>query len=271
MNEFQSDGIYRDQTAELYDTFSTGLVGDVEFYVEEAKRAGSPVLELGCGTGRILIPIAEAGVEIVGLDAAASMLSIASNKVSRLPEEIQTRIQLVVGDMRAFDLGRKFSLILIPYRAFLHLLTVEDQKQALGVIRDHLMEGGQLVFNVFDPRLETLAAHSGPFGSAVKKLMEFTDPSTHHRTIIWDSRQYDCERQVLVEDRIIEKIDEGGTVISRNYATLTLRYNSRFEMQHLLNLCGFEIEALYGDFHRGAFRYGGEQVWIARPSGHIPG
>jgi hypothetical protein len=166
--------------------------------------------------------------------------------------------------MRSFDLGCRFNLILIPYRAFLHLLTVEDQKQALSCIHAHLIEGGKLVFNVFDPRLDILAAHAGPFGSAIKKLMEFTHPQNGHRMIVWDSRRYDCEEQVLVEDRILEEIDETGRVLSRNYATLTLRYNTRYEMQHLLNLCGFEVEALYGDFARGPFRYGGEQVWIAR-------
>jgi len=264
MQENEPDNIYREQTAELYDAISTGLQGDVPFYVEEAVRAGGPVLELGAGTGRILIPIAEAGIEIVGLDAAASMLNIARRKVAALSEEARRLVTLVEGDMRAFDLKRRFSLILIPYRAFLHLLTVDDQKRALACIHAHLIEGGRLVFNVFDPRLEIIAAHSGPLGSAIKKLMEFTHPHNGHRVVIWDSRRYDCEQQVLVEDRILEELDDSGRVISRNYATLTLRYNSRYEMQHLLNLCGFEVEALFGDFERGPFRYGGEQIWIAR-------
>src|SRR5207253_2377433 len=125
MQENQTDAIYREQTAALYDTISTGLEGDVSFYVDEARNSGAPVLELGCGTGRILIPIAETGIEIVGLDAAQSMLDIARRKVAALPEETQRRIELTEGDMRHFDLGRRFSLVLIPYRAFLHLLTVE--------------------------------------------------------------------------------------------------------------------------------------------------
>jgi ubiquinone/menaquinone biosynthesis C-methylase UbiE len=264
MQEYQPDDIYRQQTAELYDTISTGLDGDVRFYVEEAQKAGSPVLELGCGTGRILLPIAESGIEIVGLDAAASMLAIARQKVAALPEETQNRLQLVEGDMRRFDLGRRFPLILIPFRAFLHLLTVEDQKQALASIRSHLTDGGRLVFNIFDPRLEIMTAHSGPFGSAMKKLQEFVHPQTGNRTLLWDTRRYDFEQQVLTEDRLLEEIDASGQVISRRYATLTLRFIYRYEMQHLLELCGFEVEALYGDFSRGPFRYGNEQVWIAR-------
>lgn len=264
MQDYQPDDIYRQQTAELYDTISTGLKGDVNFYVEEAQRAGSPVLELGCGTGRILFPIAKAGIEIVGLDAAPSMLAIAREKVAALPDATQNRIQLVEGDMRSFDLGRRFSLILIPFRAFLHLLSVEDQKQTLATIHAHLADGGKLVFNIFDPRLEIIAAHSGPFGSAIKKLQEFVHPQTGNRVIVWDTRQYDCERQVLTEDRILEEIDSSGQVVSRRYATLTLRFVYRYEMQHLLELCGFEVEALYGDFSRIPFRSGEEQVWVAR-------
>jgi hypothetical protein len=192
------------------------------------------------------------------------MLAIARQKVAVLPEETRNRIQLVESDMRRFDLGRQFSLIFIPFRAFLHLLTVEDQKQALACIHAHLKDGGRLVFNIFDPRLEIITAHSGPFGSALKKLQEVVHPHTGNRVLLWDSRQYDCERQVLTEDRLLEEVDASGQVVSRRYATLTLRFVYRYEMQHLLELCGFEIEALYGDFSRGPFRYGGEQVWIAR-------
>src|SRR5713226_6914921 len=125
MNENQpTDLLYRERTAAYYDGASTGLPGDVEFYVEEARKAGSPVLEIGCGTGRILLPIAEAGISIVGLDLAPPMLDIARQKVARLPAETQARIGLLEGDMRDFALKRRFNLVLIPYRAFLHLLTV---------------------------------------------------------------------------------------------------------------------------------------------------
>jgi hypothetical protein len=194
------------------------------------------------------------------------MLAITRNKVTTLSEPTQGRIELVTGDMRQFDLGRRFSLILIPYRAFLHLLTVEDQRAALACIHAHLAEGGRLVFNIFDPSLEVIAAHSGPFGSALKKLQETVHPVTGNRVVLWDSRRYDCVRQVLTEDRIHEEIDPSGSVVARHYANLTLRFVYRYEMQHLLELCGFAVEALYGDFQRGPFRYGAEQVWIASRS-----
>ncbi len=252
--------------AAFYDSYSTGTEGDLPFYVEEARKAGSPVLELGCGTGRILIPTAEAGVTVTGLDRAPSMLAVARQKVARLDPAIQSRITLVEGDMRIFSLGRRFNLVMVPFRAFLHLLTVEDQRQALGCIRDHLVHDGRLVLNIFDPRLDALVAQRGLLGAAQKKTDEFVHPETGRRVILWTTVQNDLERQIIEEERIFEEVDGEGKMVSRMYNLLTLRFIYRYEMQHLLELCGFEVEALYGDFQRGPFRAGGEQVWVARRS-----
>lgn len=250
--------------AAYYDYYSTGVEGDAEFYVREAQEAGSPVLELGCGTGRILIPVAQAGVDIVGLDRAPSMLSVAGERIATLDPEIRRRIELVEGDMRDFFLGRRFRLAMIPYRAFLHLLTSEDQQRALVCIREHLEEEGRLVLNVFDPRLDTIAAHSGPLGASLKQTSEFLHPDTGHRVVVWDTRRYDPGRQMIEQYFIFEELDGEGSVVSKRYVPLRLRYVYRYEMEYLLRICGFRVEALYGDFGRGPFRYGGEQVWVAR-------
>jgi len=252
--------------ARFYDYFATGLAGDVRFYVEEARKAGSPVLEIGCGTGRILIPTAQAGIDIVGLDRAPKMLAIAREKIAGLGHETQDRIELVEGDMRTFWLGRRFKMVTIPYRAFLHLLTPEDQRRALERIREHLSDEGRLVLNVFDPRLDIIAGHFGPLGSALKKIQEFFHPDTGNRVFVWDTRQYDPERQMIEQYWLFEELDTDGTVVSKTYVPLTLRYVFRYEMQYLLELCGYRIVALYGDFSRSAFRYGGEQIWVCGKS-----
>ncbi len=250
--------------ASFYDYYSTGIEGDVEFYVEEARKAGSPVLELACGTGRILIPIAEAGVSITGLDLAPSMLKVARQKISKLTPEIQRRIEILEGDMKNFSLGKKFNLIMIPYRSFLYLLTVEEQKQALACVRSHLSDRGLLILNFFDPKLEILVEHFGSLGSSLKMESEFIHPETGLRVTVWDTRRYNQERQRLDQYFIFEFIDENGKVVDKIYRPLTMRYIFRYEMQHLLELCGFEPEALYGDFKKGPFRHGGEQIWVAR-------
>ena len=231
-------------TAAFYDrTFGRaeleGERGDVAFYVEEARQAGSPVLELACGTGRVLIPVAEAGLTVVGLDSSAAMLSIAQEKIAKLPDATQQRIELVEGDMRSFALDQRFKLIMIPFRSFLHLMTPADQRQALGCIRDHLADDGRLVFNIFDPRLDTIAAHLGPLGAALKRFRELTHPETGRRVVVWEARHYDPAQQVIEEERIFEELDADGRVVAKTYAPLTLRWVYRYEMQHLLELSGF--------------------------------
>ena len=250
--------------AGIYDSFSPGLEGDEAFYVEEAARAEGPVLEIGCGTGRIMIPIAESGVSIVGLDRAPAMLEVARRKIDGLPDETKRRLQIVEGDMRTFSLERRFPLAIMPYRAFLHMMTAEDQRRALSRIREHLTDRGRLVFNVFDPSIELIAAYMKPPRGTLNHLGSFTHPETGRRVLVSDTRRYDPQEQTLEEHRFFEEVDDEGRVISKTTTPLHLRYVHRYEMQYLLELCGYEIEALYGDFQRGPFSHGNEQVWVAR-------
>jgi SAM-dependent methyltransferase len=255
---------YEGAAATFYDYCFLGLEGDVQFYIEEARKAGSTILEIGCGTGRILLPIAETGIQVVGLDASATMLGILRNKLAKRSSELQSRVELVEGDMRNFSLGKRFDLVTIPYRAFLHLLSPKDQRQALACIREHLTDEGRLVFNVFDPNLELIAAGLSPLGSALRKESEFIHPETGHRVVVWFTGQYDPEPQLLRASFIFEELDHSGKVLAKTHSPLTLRYVYRFEMRYLLELCGYKVESLYGDFRRGPFQYGGEQIWIVQ-------
>ena len=160
---------YDEIDAELYDRYARGLPGELEFYVDEACRAGSPCLELGCGTGRILLAAAEAGAQVVGVDRAPAMLDVLRAKLATLSEQVQKRVEVVQTDMRTFDLGRRFGRVLIPYRAFLHLLTDAEQRLALERIHQHMAPDGRLIFNVFDPDLEIIAAHRAELGGAMKR------------------------------------------------------------------------------------------------------
>jgi SAM-dependent methyltransferase len=252
------------ELAELYDHLFIGLPGELEFYVAAAQDAGSPVLELGCGTGRITLPIAESGVEVVGLDLVPQMLSVARRKAAELDEPARERVQLVEGDMCEFDLGTTFQLVAIPFRAFLHLVTVEDQRRCLDCVRRHLAPDGRLVFNIFDPRTDIIAAHATPLGGAMKKMADVAPPGAERRYVLWDSREYNQTEQLILQEHVLDEIDEDGLVVTRTYGSMMLRYLYRFEAQHLLESCGFEIEALFGDFDRSEFEAGGEQVWVAR-------
>jgi SAM-dependent methyltransferase len=247
-----------------YDCVATGVAGDIAYYVDEARSAGSPVLEVGCGTGRILIPTAEAGVDIVGLDASRDMLAIARGKLDRRPPDVQRRVHLVEGDMRHFALNRRFSLVTIPYRAFLHNLDVEDQLRTLRRVREHLADDGRLIFNVFDPSVRHLAA--GRWSVPANRGREFAHPRTGQRVTVQEEFTYDLERQMVQGAFVFSEIDAAsGATLETIRSPLTLRYVFRYEMEHLLTVAGFHIDALFGDFERGPFRAGGEQIWVAKP------
>jgi len=209
---------------------------DVGFYVEEAKSNGGPVLELGCGSGRVLAAIAREGITITGLDPSPSMLDLCRKRLAAGGLEAE----LVEGDMRSFSLGRKFPLITIPFRPFQHLLEVEDQMACLAAVREHLTPGGRLIFDVFDPDLKQLVAE----GHVEVPIGEFDLPDGRHARQSYCRREHDRTRQVMNVEMIVEVAGE------RQTASLWLRYGFRWEMEHLLARCGFRIEHLYGDFAR---------------------
>lgn len=249
---------------DYYDAMVQGVAGDVEFYAAEAKRAKGPVLELGAGTGRTLIPMAEAGATVTGLDANAAMLDALRKKLLGKPK-LAKKITLVEGDMRRFKLKGKFALVTAPFRAFLHNLTVEDQLATLGCVKTHLAPAGRFVFNVFDPSYAILLDGQAPLGGRMIRLTEFRHPKTGNRVIVWTARRESgFDSQIVSEDWIFEELGKGGRSVARDVRTLTLRYVFRYEMEHLLARAGFEVEALYGDFERGPYRHGGEQVWVVK-------
>lgn len=129
---------------------------DIDFFVEAAQASGGPVLEVGCGTGRILIPTARARVDIVGLDLSPHMLQVCQKRLLNEPEAVQSRVRLIQADMRNFDLAQTFKLVTLPFRAFQHLTTVEDQLSCLESIHQHLVEGGRLILDLFNPSLKAL-------------------------------------------------------------------------------------------------------------------
>jgi SAM-dependent methyltransferase len=257
-------GRYHDErVAAAYDATSPGLPGDVDFYLalaREAHAAGHPVLELACGTGRVTIPIAHEGVPIVGLDASPAMLGRAREKSAGLENA-----RWEEGDMRSFELPERFGLIMVPYRSFQQLLTVEDQLSCLRCVRHHLIPGGRLALNVFNPDILAIGRWLGAKRGSLQRLDDFQHPESGRRALRWEERAYRVAEQTVENTRLHEELGDGGAVISRAYGFLKLRYIFRFEMEHLLARAGFAVEALYGDFFGAPF--GGassEMVWVAR-------
>ena len=124
---------------------------DRDFYLDLANEYGGPVLEFGCGTGRITLPLARQGVDVTGLDASHSMLEVLRAKIAKEHESVRRRTRVIEGDFRTHYLGDQFSLVVIPFRPMQHMYTPEDQLAALQNARKHLADDGVLAFDVFNP------------------------------------------------------------------------------------------------------------------------
>ena len=250
--------------ADLYD--HVGLYRDrpdVRFYVDAAREAEGPVLELGCGTGRVLIPTARAGVTIVGLDSSPHMLAMCRDQMRRESTETQSRVDLVPGDMREFSIPQSFNLVTIPFRPFQHLTTTADQLACLASIRRHLVDDGLLVFDLFNPSLDALV--NQPLGEETDEEPEFVAP---------DGRRVRRRHKTVAKDRfsqvnqfeLIYYVTHPDAREERLVHAFSLRYVFRFEVEHLLARSGFALEHVYAGFDKRPYGsiYPGELILVAR-------
>jgi SAM-dependent methyltransferase len=235
MNEQDNLSEYSDP--KLYDAENCDFEPDGPFILSLAKELGGAVLELGCGTGRLTIPLAENGVEIVGLDVVPGMVDLAKQKSDGLP------IEWVVADVRNYQLGRKFRLIFESGSVFHHMLTREDQEAYLARVREHLEEDGRLVLSLFFPKSHNLV-------SSDKEEEWFTaEHPDGYEIKVSGIDKYDAFRQVKTETAYRRWTDSSGKEMLQ-IAPLSLRYVFPQEMEALLHYNGFEIVEQYGDFDR---------------------
>lgn len=240
--------------AEFYDVASAGSFrGDIDWYRRLARESGGPVLELGAGTGRIAIPIAHDGVAICALDADRGMLDALREKIARLPIDEQHRLAVTEGDMRSFQLESRFALVTIPFRAFLHNLTTEDQLACLRCAYEHLLPGGRLAFNVFHPSLEVMAAHTG----ALAGVWRWTDshPLDDGGLLVRsEATRYDSVRRRVHSQHRYEHFAADGTLARTFLQPLELAYLYPPDIQHLLVRAGFETIEIAGGFDGRPFQ-----------------
>jgi SAM-dependent methyltransferase len=226
------------------------MLASERFYLEEAAKSGGRVLELGCGSGRLTIPIAQSGTEIIGADLSASMLATARAKAQRADVEVK----FLEADMRSFDLPGKFSAILIPGNSLLHLFTPEQLKQCLACVRRHLDAKGRLIFDISKWDLAMLARDP-----AVRfPVMTVND------TTIEETATYDGASQIR---HIVWYFSRPGAADFR-VIDYTLRVIFPQELLLLLDAAGFRVEARYGEFTREPFISSSpRQVCICATSG----
>ena len=252
-----------DSWAPWYDLIHRGLPGEAEFYVGQAVRAGGPLLDIGCGTGRIAIPAALSGLDVVGLEVSAEMLDVCEDKLEALGD-CPGSLELVLGDMRNFELERRFPMAIMAYRTLMHLLEPEHQLEALACAMDHLEPGGTLILNVWAARPELIAPLVGPTAGALQLVGRhgFEDGTglVHYRATR-------CQplAQRIDEEHLLHELDEQGQVVASHALAMERCWQSVRELGHLVARAGFEVQALFGDFDCNPPGDGNqEQIWVLR-------
>ena len=233
------DHIYRD--GRHYDRLFPGANQDLAFWISQAKKHGDPILELACGTGRVTIALAKEGFKVAGIDNSEAMLNEAKRKS---PEE-GVEVEWVKADMRDFDLGKAFSLIILPFNALCHLLDLNGFEACLASVRRHLTYGGRFVIDVFVPKMELLVDKPGERSS----FSEYDDPDGRGRIVVTESYIYEPDTQIkrIKTFRSIPGKDEEVE------GELNMRMYFPQELDALIKYNGFVIDGKFGDYAQTAF------------------
>jgi len=246
-----------DRFARFYDLEYSLKEDDLPFYLDFADRCDGPVLEIGAGTGRITLELARAGHPVCGIDDSARMLAIAGKKLRVLPEGAG-EVELIKADMRDFRLERRFALCIIPFRAFLHNLTQADQLATLAAIHRALRPGGVLAFDLFVPLHQVLSRREWHQEIPADELAE-----PEQGVSLTVDIEHDPARQLLSIRNTYHQA-EG----KKSSAVMHYRYIYRYEMEALLALSGFTVEAVYGGFSEEPYDYhSGVMCFVARKAG----
>ena len=227
---------------EVYDLMADNVPYGLDFYVALAREANGPVLDVACGTGRILLPCMQAGVDIEGLDLYEGMLARLRGKAAAL----NLMPQLHHADMSDFALQRHYTLIMIPFNAFIHNMTQETQLTCLRCCREHLEPTGQVVFDTFFPSLEVIAA---PQNTRVLEG-EFPHPETGLPIRMYDTRTFDRVAQIQHSVNELELLAADGSIQKTHRSEVRGRYIFKNEMELLLRVAGFARWEIYGNFDR---------------------
>lgn len=227
-----------DRIASIYDPWSRSVTEDVDFYVEQALAAAEPVVELAVGTGRIAIPVARAGVQVIGVDSSPGMLAVA--RAAAEEAGVADLVDLRVGDLREPPVPERVDLVLCPFRSLLHMRTEAEKLTALRATRGLLAEGGRFVFDVFAPSREDIAETHGRWLEREPGIFERADWDEGSRTLSLSVRSDAAE------------------------TTFGLHWLSAPEWLQLLDEAGLEVEALHGWFDGRPYETDEDMVFVTR-------
>ena len=246
--------------SEIYDQVYADVSDDIDFYVHQSKLANGPILELGCGTGRITIPLLKNGYDISGLDSSKSMMQVLQRKTSHINESATGAF--VVGNMvnvgKSFD--RKFKLVIAPYRGFQSLLTLPEQQECLAGLRNVLDKEHKVIINLFTPTSEIF--NQNP--RKMYKVKEITDSVSAVTRSVWHRTEVCLTKQTLRVEIKVET-SKNGFISETRYAPFSLRYTYPQEAEYLFHYCGYEIIDLMGDYNGNSYNDPSQDmIWMIR-------
>lgn len=248
-----------DAFARYYDVDAGLETEDLPFYLAIARRTGGPVLEVGCGTGRVLVPLARAGFDVVGVDVSPAMLALAAQRVAAAGP--QSKVSLVRADARRLDLVERFNLAFVALNSLMHFVGDGDPEDALSAIHRHLRPTGLLVLALPNPEATLLGESSGQLVHEWTR----TAPDTGHQLLKLRSQTIDSARQVLRLTFVYDDVAPDGT-LRRTAIPFELRYFFPRELRLLLEKSRFAIEDFYGGYELEPFESDSEHmVVVARP------
>lgn len=228
-----------DAFARFYDADYGGFADDVPFYRALAQRTGGPGLELMCGSGRVLVPLARDGLQMTGIDISPALLDAAQRQVDRAG--VSKRVKLVVGDVCQPLPGGPYALAFVAINSFMHLTSVEDQIAALKQIHAVLKPGGVLALDLFNPDPRELMRHNSEI--VLDKIFTLDDETPVQKFVV---QSVDMAKQINNVTFIYDEQVSG--MIRRTVLPFMMRWLYRHELEHLLARCGFELEAVYGSY-----------------------
>jgi SAM-dependent methyltransferase len=246
-------------SAKLYDLDQRDiLVVDIPFYLEYAKRQNGNILDLGCGTGRVSIELAKADHFVTGLDLSKPMLEIYRNKIDKLPKNIQEKIDIINGNMADFNIGKKFSLIIAPFRAFQALTNENDIKNCLKCIKNHLDINGIFIINVFRPY--KIMDETWCFK---EKIQWERDDAEHGIHVVKKDygEKIDIKNQIIYPGFIYEVTDQTGNT-EKYVEHLELKYYYHEQLKQLLENNGLKMLEEYGWYDKSEISNGRELIII---------
>lgn len=245
--------------AQIYDLTLQDWDGELDFYRELASQSNGHILEIGCGTGRIAVRLAESGFNVTATDLSNEMIEIARSKSTYLQN-----IEWGQADMKSFNLGKQFGLVISPGHSFLFMLSIEDQLTCLRTLKKHLTADGRLVLHLDHQSLDWLGTL--PDTELIyENLGDVQHPQTGNIIRSRRAWRYQTATQTAFSNTIREELDASGNIVNTWESEMRFHCIFRYEMEHLFARAGFRIEAMYGNFYKNELQNNSsEMIWVAK-------